>query len=144
MTWASCALREIEQIGHWAQGASRTVAPRAPMLLDPKIFWMHSASWSLATSNQTLDHFPIGEQLAFATLYDGIAHRQDRIEREDDQLRRILTLIPLADDAQSRRELRAALGDLKGTIAHFDGQQGIYEAPLRCRWRATGSRGLCG
>ena len=116
MAWASCALNEMEQVGRWAEGASGAAAPSVPFLLDRKIFWMHSANWALATSSQTLDHFPIEEQLAFATLYDGIAHRQDRLEKETDQLTRVVTLIPLADDPQSRRELRAAIGDLKGTI----------------------------
>lgn len=117
--WAPCALREIEQIDRWAESGSGAPAPRVPILLDPKIFWMHSANWALATSSQTLDHFPIEEQLAFATLYDGIAHRQDQIEKETDEVARVLTLIPLADDPQGRRELRADLGDLKGTIANL-------------------------
>lgn len=117
LAWAPCALREIEQVDRWAGSMSGAAAPHVPVLLDPQIFWMHSASWTLATSSQTLDHFPIEEQLAFATLYDGIAHRQAQIEREADQVARVLTLIPLTDDIQSRRELRVTLGDLKGTIA---------------------------
>lgn len=151
MAWAPCALREMEQVGRWAAGTSGAAAPPVSVLLDPKIFWMHSANWSLATSSQTLDHFPIEEQLAFATLYDGIAHRQDRIERETDQLARIVTLIPMADDPQSRRELRAALGDLKGTIAdlminreymrrHFDA---VGVQPDRTDFAAESARSAC-
>jgi hypothetical protein len=151
MAWAPCALREMEQVGRWAEGASGAVAPRVPVLLDPKIFWMHSANWALAASSQTLDHFPIEEQLAFATLYDGIAHRQVHIEKEADQLARVLTLIPLADDAQSRRELRAALGDLKGTIGnlmvnkeymrrHFDA---VGVQPDRADFAAESARSAC-
>lgn len=151
MAWAPCALSEMEQIDRWAVGPSGAVAPRVSVLLDPKIFWMHSADWALATSSQTLDHFPIEEQLAFATLYDGIAHRQDRIEKEADQLGHVRALIPLADDPQSRRELRAALGDLKGTIAdlmvnreymrrHFDA---VGVQPDRTDFAAESARSAC-
>jgi len=116
MTQAPCASRDIEQLDRWAAGAPGAAAPRVSLRLDATMFWMHSANWNLATTSQTLDHFPIEEQLAFATLYDGIAHRQVDIEKERDLLESVLTLIPLADDSQSRRELRVTLGNLKGSI----------------------------
>jgi|SRR5215469_13078178 len=119
IAWDSCALREMDEVDRWAEGAPGRAAPHIPALLDPKTFWMHSASWTLATTSQTLAHFPIEEQLAFASLYDGIAHREAELEKESDEVHRVLSLIPLADDLSARRELRAALGELKGTIGEL-------------------------
>jgi hypothetical protein len=85
---------------------------------------MHSANWTLATGSETLDHFPIDQQLAFAALYDGLAHRQVDIERASELSSRIEALIPLATDAQARRDLRVALGEVAMTIGSLRANDG--------------------
>ena len=78
---------------------------------------MHSSAWGIAASSQALDDFPLQQQLDFASLYDGIAHREITMEGETDAVHRVRALIPLAVDAQGRRELAVAVGDLKGKIS---------------------------
>lgn len=112
---ARCARRDINGLDTWTQAGGNN-APPSENIGAHNFFWMHSANWNLATGSQTLDHFPIDEQLAFASLYDGVAHRQIDIERTREIFERVQTLIPLATDAQGRRELREELGDLKGKI----------------------------
>jgi len=105
---ARCTLRDVERLQRQAEAANRPAA--ADQVFQGGLFWMHSANWSLATSSQTLDHFPIDEQLAFAALYDGIAHRQVDIERASDLMDRVRSLQSLGDDG---RELRSTLADLR-------------------------------
>jgi hypothetical protein len=112
---ARCAHRDIDGLDAWSRAGGSDVPPSLNIGTH-NFFWMHSASWNLATGSQTLDHFPIDEQLALASLYDGVAHRQVEIERASDLIERVQTLIPLATDEQGRRELREVLGDLKGRI----------------------------
>jgi hypothetical protein len=114
---ARCGLRQISQLDRWAQvGASATPSVSISSIGPSRFFWMHSANWNLATGSQTLDHFPIDEQLALAALYDGVAHRQIDIEKATDLTDRIRSLIPLLADAQGRRELRETLGSLREKI----------------------------
>src|SRR5205085_7732350 len=91
-------------------------APSAPVTFDSLFWWMHWANWNLATSGGTLDHFSIDDQLAFAALYDGIVHRQADIESASDLSQNAAALVPLATDAQGRRELRSVLARLTGKI----------------------------
>ena len=111
---ASCVLGDIDKLESWTRAARAGAA--TPLLRNGEMFWMHSSNWGIATSSQALDHFPLREQLEFAALYDGIAHRQIDLEKEEDSVDRVRALVPLADDAQGRRELRVALGDLKAKI----------------------------
>ena len=109
-----CAEQDIDRLDRWSQGKGDATAP-SPIRVSRthNWFWMHWANWNLATSSQALDHFPIKEQLALAALYDGIQHRQIDTEKASDLLGRVRTLVPLADGPQGRRELRAALGNLR-------------------------------
>ena len=113
-----CALRVIDRLDRWAaNGAPAAATPNSAILRDQlSFFWMHSANWNLATASQALDHFPVTEQLALASLYDGIVHREVELERESDLTERVQTLVPLANDAEQRRDLRAALGNLRSNI----------------------------
>ena len=109
-----CAKDEIDRLDRWSQGnGSADKAQSIRVLRTENWFWMHWANWNLATGSQTLDHFPIQEQLAFAALYDGIEHRQVDIEKASDLVGRVKALVPLSDTPQGQRELRAALGNLK-------------------------------
>jgi hypothetical protein len=117
MATARCAVREIDQLDRWAQAGGASSPPPTVSVEPGDFFWMHSANWNLATGSQTLDHFPIGEQLAFAALYDGVAHRQVDIEMASDLGQRVEGLIPVAADAEGRRDLRATLGTLRMRIA---------------------------
>jgi hypothetical protein len=115
MAQAPCVLREVDRLDRWAvEGARGAAVPSTPTI-DNQVafFWMHSANWNLAMGSQALDHFPIEEQLAFARLYDGIAHRQVEIEKATDLSQRVLSAIPLAIDPQGRHELRIGLGSLR-------------------------------
>jgi hypothetical protein len=118
MAQVPCQLDSIDKVDRWARdGGSGDVAAAAADVSNGGFLWMHSANWQLATASETLDHFPMNEQLAFATVYDGVAHRQVDIEKGADLFERIGGLVAVADDPQSRRELRAALGSLKARIA---------------------------
>jgi hypothetical protein len=124
MSFVPCARREIAALQQWAEEARPGVPPPAtPVTFRSLFWWMHSANWNLATGSGTLDHFPIREQLDFAALYDGIAHRQTDIESASDLSQQAESLVPLAKDAEGRRELRVILGRLAGkveTLAHND------------------------
>lgn len=73
---ARCARRDIDRLDAWLQAGGVGARPSVQNIRPNNLFWMHSANWNLATGSQTLDHFPIDEQLVFAALYDGVAHRQ--------------------------------------------------------------------
>ena len=124
MAQVKCLTNEMNQIGHWSQAGATGVRPATPTLETGGFFWMHSANWNLATGSQTLDHFPIDEQLALAALYDGIVHRQIDILKATDQIDQVLTQAPLASDAQGQRELSAALGSLKRKIRSLTSNEG--------------------
>ena len=126
MARAPCYLDSIDKLDRWARDGGTGDTTTAVSRLSG-FFWMHSANWNLATGSQTLDHFPINEQLAFAALYDGLAHREVDIEKASDLFDRVTTLAPLADDAQSRRELRSALGNLRFKIADLTGNDKYME-----------------
>jgi hypothetical protein len=128
MAQAPCILREVDRLDRWAEEGARTSVPASRTLNNQiAFFWMHSANWNLATGSQTLDHFPVDEQLAFARLYDGIAHRQVEIEKETDLTERVLSLIPLTDDPQTRRDLRSTLGSLRVKISALTGEAGYMK-----------------
>ena len=111
---ARCATIDIDRLDQWAQvSGPRDTATSLRVIRTRNWFWMHWANWNLATGSQALDHFRIDEQLALAALYDGIEHRQVDIEKASDLLGRVKTLVPLTEGAQSRRELRVAVGNLK-------------------------------
>jgi hypothetical protein len=117
MMGVPCAVRDVDELDRWAQrSGTGPPPPGAADLAHRGFFWMHSANWDLASNSDTLDHFPVDEQLAFATLYDGAAHRQVDIEKATDMFERVPSLIALADNDQGRRALRATLGQLKGKI----------------------------
>ncbi|HWE46564.1 MAG TPA: hypothetical protein VG407_11095 [Caulobacteraceae bacterium] len=110
---AHCADTDIDKLDAWASAGAPGPNPVVRNISTFHFFWMHSANWNLATGSQSLDHFPIEDQLAFAALYDGIAHRQHDLELTQSMVGRVQTLVPLATDAQGQRDLRQALGDLK-------------------------------
>src|SRR5439155_21692247 len=117
MAFVPCAKREIAALDRWAgNGAPDGPAPSAPVTFRSLFWWMHSANWSLATGSETLDHFAIQDQLAFAALYDGIIHREADIESASDLSGQAAGLVPLATDAQGRRDLRNVLARLTGKI----------------------------
>lgn len=113
---ARCARDAVDRLDKWSQSASTGSPPGTSDINPRNFFWMHSANWNLATGSQTLDHFPIREQLALASLYDGVAHREVDIVRVAQLFERIRTLVPLATDVEGRRILRQTLGDLRGGI----------------------------
>ena len=122
---ARCTLRDVEQLDRQAASATHRSATAQGLLRG--YFWMHSANWNLATSSQTLDHFPIDEQLAFAALYDGIAHRQVDIQQLSELTNRVESLQSLADDAQGRRELRSTLADVRSKANKLLGDDAYME-----------------
>lgn len=135
MAETPCMLDSIAKLDRWARdGGSGDVAAASADLSNGGFFWMHSANWQLATASQTLDHFPMDQQLAFATVYDGVAHRQVDILKAADLFASIGSLIPVANDAQGRRELRVALGSLKERIVALTGN----DAYMRRHFDALG------
>ena len=116
LTNARCALPDIDRLDQWAKAGGTPSAPAVPALNSDNWWFMHSANWNLAIGSQTLDHFPIDQQLAFAALYDGIAHRQTDIAAGADALDRIQALIPLGGDPDAMRELRKELGLARRSI----------------------------
>ena len=118
IAFVGCARADVHRLQACSSRAGGDGAgPTARNIRPNGLFWMHSANWTLATGSQTLDHFPIDEQLTFAALYDGVVHRQIDLEQRASGLtERVQTLIPLATDAQGRRELRVALGDLENSL----------------------------
>jgi hypothetical protein len=135
MAQVPCLLDNIGKLDRWARnGGSGGVTAASAELSKGGFFWMHSANWQLATASQTLDHFPMEEQLAFATAYDGVAHREIDIEKAADLFESIGSLIPIADTEQGRRDLRAALGRMKERIAALTGN----DAYMRRHFDALG------
>ena len=117
MAAAPCLTSDIGKLDRWARdGGSSDASAASADLSHDGFFWMHSANWQLATASETMDHFPMDQQLAFATVYDGVAHREVDIEKAADLFERVASLIPIADDAPGRRDLRGALGSLKERI----------------------------
>ena len=108
-----CMSRDIKALDTWESGGSHGAPPPTPMLADGLMLWMHNANWGLATASQSLDHFPMREQLAYAAMYGGIANRQAYIEKATDSFDRINTLLGAGNDAQTRRELKVSLGALR-------------------------------
>ena len=111
-----CSVPDINRLEGWARKGGATPAPAVANLTSDGWWFMHSANWNLATGSQTLDHFPIDQQLAFAALYDGIAHRQIDITKGTDAVERVQALIPLGGDADAMRQLRTELGSLRQSI----------------------------
>jgi len=114
---ARCDLGVINRLDAWAQagspGGSKAITGS---LGGSEMFWMHAANWNLATSSQSLDRFPMQEQLAFGALYDAIAHRQIALEKASDLIGRVETLVPLSGDAGRRSELQSVIGSLRWVI----------------------------
>lgn len=109
---ARCTIRSLDALDRWAAKGGAGTRPALPDFGNG-LFWMHSANWTLATGSATLDHFPIDEQLAFAALYDGIAHREVDIEKATDLAGQLWTLVLLAGDGEGLHELRRVLGNLR-------------------------------
>ena len=125
MKASPCMLREIDSLGRWlGDGAAPAKKPPAEVLANGPLLWMHWANWDLAKSSQSLDHFPLEEQLAFATAYDGIAHREATIEKATDLEGVVISLIPSASDPQDRRELQVALRQLGSAMGALRGNDG--------------------
>lgn len=108
---ARCVLNQSGALDSWVRGGAAGNAPpfavRGPMMMS-----MHTANWTLAASSQTLDHFPIREQLDLAALYAGISNRQKTLDQATTAIDRIHGLVALAHDRQARLTLRETLQDL--------------------------------
>lgn len=113
---ASCTVPDIDRLEQWAKKGGVRPAPEVPALTSDGWWFMHSANWNLATGSQTLDHFPIDQQLTFAALYDGIAHRQIDIAKGADAVERVQALVPQGGDPVAMRELLTDLGNLRQSI----------------------------
>ena len=113
---AQCSIPDIDRLEQWAKAGGRGPTPPVPTLTDDNWWFMHSANWNLATGSQTLDHFPVDQQLAFAALYDGIAHRQTEIAHGVDAVERIQALIPLGGNPEAMVQLRTEIGGLRQSI----------------------------
>jgi len=124
---ARCALQDIDKVDVWARGAPGVAAPPIDSLKSGNLFSMHSANWVLATNSLTMDHFPMREQLAFAALYDGIAHRQLDIDAAGGFFDRVETLVPLAANPQARLELREATGGARHEIGALLNNEGYMQ-----------------
>jgi hypothetical protein len=112
-----CVVRQLDSLNAWAREGAKVSEPAHEALgATSNLFLMHSANWTLANGSQTLDHFPLDEQLALATLYDGIAHRQKDISDAIDLKEKVDTETPLVADPQDRRELLDSIGALKGKL----------------------------
>ena len=116
LTGARCALREGKKLDEWASHGAIDAPPPIPFIANGQILAMHTSNWTLAAGGETLDHFPVREQLAYAGLYAGIANRQVSIGDASGAMDRIQTLVPLATDGNARRELREAVGDLRTSL----------------------------
>lgn len=114
---ARCAHTDIVALKTWVESGASGRPPPMRNISAYNFFWMHSANWNLATASETIEHFPVDQQLAFAALYDGVAHRQLDLERAQELVGRVKTLVPIATDAGGRRELQQALGDLDFRMA---------------------------
>lgn len=109
-----CAMGNLDRLDRWAQGNGSSAAPTSVGVeMSGNWFWMHWGNWSLATGSQAMDHLPIREQLAFASLYDGIQHRGVELQEAAALVRQVQSAIIVADGATGRRELRRAVGNLK-------------------------------
>jgi hypothetical protein len=112
----SCTLPYLDRLEQWAKDGGTVPAPSVPDLTSDGWWFMHSANWNLATGSQTLDHFPVDQQLAFAALYDGIAHRQTDIANGAYAVERIQALIPIGGNAEAMLRLRTEIGALRQSI----------------------------
>ncbi|PXA87443.1 hypothetical protein DMC47_32035 [Nostoc sp. 3335mG] len=110
-----CAIGQIDTLNRWIIADKPTALLPDTSAIDARamFFWMHTANWGLASSSDALDHFPVDEQLSYATLYDGIAHRQVEMEKITDLMAQIDTLLPFANDRENRRTLQLTLAGLK-------------------------------
>jgi hypothetical protein len=122
-----CASKEIDQLDAWAAAPAGPPPPDISMIIGGRVFSTHSANWALATNSLTMDHFPMTEQLAFASLYDGIEHRQVSIGEVTGYFDRIRTLVPLASDPAARLELREAIGGARSEIASMIDNEGYMQ-----------------
>lgn len=132
----ACAVRQIDAVDRWTRlGNTHQPLPDTSAITVNALFpWMHLASWNLATASGSFDHFPIDEQLSYATLYDGIAHRQAIIEKAADFMGQITALLPLARDDRGRRDLQVSLGGLKSHLISLSTDEGY----MRRRFDALG------
>jgi hypothetical protein len=113
---ATCSVPDVDRLEQWAKQGGTVPAPPVPTLTSDNWWFMHSANWNLATGSQTLDHFPVDQQLAFAALYDGIAHRQGEIENGTNAVERIQALMALGGNPEAMVQLRIQLGGLRQSI----------------------------
>jgi hypothetical protein len=136
LTAVRCALQEIDRLDAWAAAPPGAPPPDIKMIAGGRVFSTHSANWALATNSLTMDHFPMREQLAFASLYDGIEHRQASIDAVTEDFDRIQTLVPLASNPTARLELREAIGGARRAIASMFDNEGY----MRRHFDAVGVR----
>ena len=124
---SKCALQQIGPLDSWAgAGGDASNLPRWSAN-SSNLFTMHATNWTLAANSQTLDHFPMRDQLAFAALYAGLANRQVSIDQASNAIDRVNALIPLAADPEARRELRETLGTLRAAIGSMIDNQGYMQ-----------------
>lgn len=132
----SCSIRQIDALNQWITlgKADQPVPDASAIGVNALFLWMHSANWNLATASGSFDHFPINEQLSYAALYDGIAHRQAEIEKVSDLMGQITALLPLARDEKGRRDLQFPLAALKSHLTSLSTDAGY----MRRRFDALG------
>lgn len=122
MQQSRCGVQQLDGLIAWARnGAAGKEPPHGA--ISSNFFLMHSASWTLASGNQTLEHFPLDEQLAFANLYDGISHRQKDITDAIDLMDKIESETDLASDPDDRHELLKMYGSLRGKFKELLGNE---------------------
>src|SRR5947209_17021640 len=82
---AKCISDEVSGVRGWANGNVQRLPPM-PVMKSSLLYSLHTTNWTLAANSQTLDHFPIRDQLAFASLYSAILGRQTQLLKVSDML----------------------------------------------------------
>ena len=121
----ACAVKFLDDMDAWF----RTAPPEATMRQTGYggLWHTHVSAWAVASASPAQVYLPLEERNLFAETYQVLDRQQMTIFAASDSARRVAALAQVADDGESRRQLRFAIAETRVALRQLDANYEFLE-----------------